>query len=89
MESKLFQAGALIAVYLAKRGFRVDVYEARKGIYPVKINIVTVSFPELILYNRAALYIKGHINLKFEQYSLKVCLFCSRHSNLSTRMTFN
>lgn len=49
MESKLFQAGALIAVYLAKRGFKVDVYEARKGIYPVKINIVTVSFPELIL----------------------------------------
>ena len=49
MESKRFQAGALIAVYLAKRGFRVDVYEARKGIYPVKINIVTVSFQELIL----------------------------------------
>ena len=49
MESKFFQAGALIAVYLAKRGFRVDVYEARKGIYPVKINIVTVSFPELSL----------------------------------------
>ncbi len=25
------QAGALIAVYFAKRGFKVDVYEARKG----------------------------------------------------------
>ena len=89
MESKRFQAGALIAVYLAKRGFRVDVYEARKGIYPVKINIVTVSFPELILQNRAMLYIKGHINPKFEQYSLKVCSFCSTHSNLSTRITCN
>ena len=33
----------MIAVYLAKRGFRVDVYEARKGINPVKIYMLSVS----------------------------------------------
>lgn len=30
----MFQAGALIAVYLAKHGFNVDVYEARRGNFP-------------------------------------------------------
>ena len=36
MKSQLnLQAGALIAVYLAKRGFKVDIYEARKGNFPV------------------------------------------------------
>ena len=34
------QAGALIAVYLAKRGFKVDVFEARKGDFQVSFDSV-------------------------------------------------
>ena len=39
-ESIILQAGALIAVYLAKRGFKVDVFEARKGDFQVSFDSV-------------------------------------------------